>query len=344
MKKRLGFIDALRGFSIFLIVFGHAIGYCDKLAFLSKYLSSFYVPLFFLLSGFVFKNNKDESFKDFFVKKFKKIMVPYFIFAFLSLIPYYLFANNLKANLDFDNPIGNNFFKSILYILYGSCHNDGLTQNSPLWFLPCYFVTILIAKVIASKGKVNNYFNMVIFLVLGYVVSNYFNFAFPYQLETSLVMLFFFYLGNSMAKIKFNKNWLWLAIVLLVLGGVISSFNPRISCMMNSYHNYFIFIIASCCSLVGYLLLFMFIKESRVLKYLGNVTIPILTVHKMPIVFMQAYLGVISKRLKTGLVFEQLLYGLIFSFIAILVSIIFYKVVNRYFPFVYGNSKKKLIS
>ena len=53
-KDRIVWVDILRGISMLLIVYGHIIIHCDKLSPLNKYIMSFHVPIFFLISGFIF--------------------------------------------------------------------------------------------------------------------------------------------------------------------------------------------------------------------------------------------------------------------------------------------------
>ena len=60
-KKEIEWINILRGFAIVLIVLGHAIGYSKKLNVLTIYLSSFYVPLFFFISGYLHNEDKQEN-------------------------------------------------------------------------------------------------------------------------------------------------------------------------------------------------------------------------------------------------------------------------------------------
>ena len=62
-KKRLEYIDAMRGIAILFIVFGHIQTYCYGIA--SGHLSSFraltsllQLPMFFFVSGFVFNPQK----------------------------------------------------------------------------------------------------------------------------------------------------------------------------------------------------------------------------------------------------------------------------------------------
>ena len=85
-------IDSLKGFAIFLVVLGHAIIYfpidlhqipwCEILF---KMLSGVHMPLFFTISGFCFSYR--GGYGDFLFKKFKRILLPYFLFNLLDLVP-----------------------------------------------------------------------------------------------------------------------------------------------------------------------------------------------------------------------------------------------------------------
>ena len=52
-------------------------------------------------------------------------------------------------------------------IVYGSGVNDLLKQNTPLWFLPCLFITEIFAYFIFKlKNKFGNKFYFIIFLFI----------------------------------------------------------------------------------------------------------------------------------------------------------------------------------
>ncbi|MBP9989017.1 MAG: acyltransferase family protein, partial [Ruminococcus sp.] len=72
-KKRIDWIDMAKGYGMILVIIGHIVA--DKgIAF--RLISSFHMPLFFVLSGYLFSNKK--TFKEFFIKKVKSLVVPYF--------------------------------------------------------------------------------------------------------------------------------------------------------------------------------------------------------------------------------------------------------------------------
>lgn len=344
-NKQIEWINILRGFAIFLIVFGHAIGYSKGLTKLSRYLSSFYVPLFFLIAGYLFHENKEEKVSTFIKRKAKRILIPYFVFGMLSLIPYFLFGGEVQETLNSKNSISSNIIGSICTTLYGSGHGNRLSQNSPLWFLPCYFIVVVIAKIVYDKTKTFKYKSAILsvfFLTVGGILYKYFNIAYPFGFETALVMLYFYFIGHCLQKINMgsNKTRAIVGVTTLVIGFIIHLFNGRISCMNNNYKNsYLIFILSATFTSIGYTYLFSLIKKCRVLSYLGKHTIPILVVHKMPLVIFQSKLGIISTYLKQGNLFYQISLSLVMAIASIIVSILIYKVISRFLPIMYGEEK-----
>lgn len=304
------------------------------------------MPLFFFISGYLFQEKKEDSLIAFIKRKSKRILIPYFAFAILSLIPYYLFAGNIQSSLGNVEVSSNNIASSLLTVFYGSGHGDVLIQNSPLWFLPCYFLVVVIAKLVYEKTgnfKFKSLALSLFFLLIGGIVYHFFNRTYPFGFETALVMLFFYFLGYQLKLLPMptEKLKIVLTIITLGLGFVIHLFNGRISCMNNNYQNsYIIFILSATFSLIGYCYLFSFFKKCSMLSYLGKHTIPILVIHKMPLVVFQSKLGVISTCLKTGNIFVQFILALLMAIIVILLSLLSYKIIIRFLPILYGETKK----
>lgn len=95
-RKRLEYIDAMRGIAILFIVFGHIQTYCYGIA--SEHLPSFraltsllQLPMFFFVSGFVFNPQKMlmGGVKTLF-SKFRQLVVPALFFGVI-----YVFINNI---------------------------------------------------------------------------------------------------------------------------------------------------------------------------------------------------------------------------------------------------------
>ena len=96
MKQRIEYIDALKGFAIFLVVLGHTIGwqFSDFQRFdmggvnlLWQVIYSFHMPLFMFCSGLFFPPYDNNGFKvvyDSIKKRFLTLMVPYITMGVLG--------------------------------------------------------------------------------------------------------------------------------------------------------------------------------------------------------------------------------------------------------------------
>ena len=62
-NQRIQYIDIAKGIGILLVVIGHCI---NSLSFLGKWIWSFHMPLFFVISGLCFNPSKNTLFVPFF--------------------------------------------------------------------------------------------------------------------------------------------------------------------------------------------------------------------------------------------------------------------------------------
>ncbi len=84
------FLAYLRGFSIFIIVFGHVGGFWFYNPF-SQFLTVF-VPVFFFISGAVSFNSfkRNDNLLEYYQKRLSGLLIPYYFFCFLCLITFLL--------------------------------------------------------------------------------------------------------------------------------------------------------------------------------------------------------------------------------------------------------------
>lgn len=78
IDKRMNWLDWMKSIGMYLIVYGHFTSYGHKFIYI------FSVPLFFVISGFLFKH--EVSFGNFLKKNFYNLIVPMFIMVFLIQI------------------------------------------------------------------------------------------------------------------------------------------------------------------------------------------------------------------------------------------------------------------
>ena len=74
MKERIEYIDIAKGFGILLVIAGHLFAYRGPI---SRWIFSFHMPLFFILSGICYKMNSSTILVEYKKKKCKQLLVPF---------------------------------------------------------------------------------------------------------------------------------------------------------------------------------------------------------------------------------------------------------------------------
>lgn len=94
MSNRLDYIDTAKGIGIiFVVIYHHLLG----AEFITNWISSFHMPLFFMISGylFAFRDDYSKSIGAFIVRKLKGLIYPFFTLSFIVLLWNVLFYNVL---------------------------------------------------------------------------------------------------------------------------------------------------------------------------------------------------------------------------------------------------------
>jgi fucose 4-O-acetylase-like acetyltransferase len=236
MKKsnHILWIDCAKAIGIFLVVLGH-LWYKNKYPIINQYIYSFHIPLFFILSGFVFNYNKKIKFKEYTKLKFFRILLPTIIFLLLGVIKLYLSGIHSLKKL------------FILFIFYkGQC-----PFNDPCWFFIVLFEVYIIIY------YVRKYFNKLIFNILfilisfigGYIIYHYKIFI-PFGLDRMVIALGFFSLGIIFKKVynylvnKNNKSYIYcIWIISAMIWIILSYMNGKVSFYKLYLNSYWYFII-----------------------------------------------------------------------------------------------------
>ena len=145
--KRILWIDYAKSICIYLVLLGHAHASQP----VTDFIYTFHMPLFFFLSGCLFSFEKHPNFKEFAIKRFKGLMVPY---LWINLITY-LFWLLAGRNFGEDATISTTWYSPIIGILLG--YSKQMIHNTPMWFFIClYFLEIfyyLLFKPLQKKSK-----------------------------------------------------------------------------------------------------------------------------------------------------------------------------------------------
>ena len=96
--NRIISVDYAKAIGIYLVVLAHT----QLCAPLTNWIYVFHMPLFFLLSGYVFNNN--PSFKEFINRKAKTLVFPYFTLG-IPMVVFTIFINLYKGLFSVDTTI-----------------------------------------------------------------------------------------------------------------------------------------------------------------------------------------------------------------------------------------------
>ncbi|MCA9385429.1 acyltransferase [Candidatus Dojkabacteria bacterium] len=126
-------IDIFRGIAILSIVIGHL----HWNSYVRNFFFSFHLPLFFIVTGlFIERSAEKYRFIPFFIHKFKKIVIPFFIAIAVSACINFLVAD--PPSLTQMPDLTEKFFHTIVRGSSGSLINANYSLY--LWFLPPFFL------------------------------------------------------------------------------------------------------------------------------------------------------------------------------------------------------------
>ena len=200
----MNYLDVAKVITCFLVVIGHI---CRRyslndwlgfgvhniyISWLASYIYSFHMPLFFMISGYVYEIQLKKSAYSyvsnkiaFIQKKINRLIVPYFCFSIpLTAVLYFVGR--------FQGSIFENYFNAFL-----------ITNNTYLWFLPCLFVISILYN---SLGLVIRRWSFLCLLVLaGFSVSSDY---LPNYLQINNVARYSFYYSIGVIAQNFETKLL----------------------------------------------------------------------------------------------------------------------------------------
>ncbi len=282
-SEKYGFIDLLKGIGIFLVVWGHTMLPRSVLIY------SFHMPLFFFISGFLYKN---KPLKEFLSSKIIRLYVPYILFTLLSWT-FYLVMLSFQERQDLIGP----HLPKILSLFNGSGKNGG---NDSIWFLTCLMVVNLLFWCLDNSLKKPGFLVMAVLAIsgVGYYLGAERIFL-PFKTDVAFTALVFFFLGHCfrkwnwterMKKLKWSEVMLffifcqalhfYLARLNINLSGI-----PKVSMFSNNLGNYFLFYLTAIIAIMGLLVIGYKIGSIHGFNILGHHSLIILATHK-PLLFL----------------------------------------------------------
>ena len=214
-NKRIEWIDCVKGLGIILVYIGHT--YIPSV---NGLIYSFHMPLFFIISGFLWNDSKYKSmpFRVFITTKFRAYILPYLKIASICFVVWGIIYGLFRFDSITD------YFKQLLDYLYGIvivyARRDYMPECSPIWFL----VALFFAEMLFYFAKKTRIISLIVLLsaIVGYGSSRIgIN---PFCLGTAFSVMPFIFVGNCIK----NNQWLFKHKLLtgIVGGGHFSGIIP----------------------------------------------------------------------------------------------------------------------
>lgn len=177
--ERKAYVDGLRGLAMLLVIVGHMNPHWTEFFVVTSPVK---IPLFFVISGFLFRADTREA-KPFFSNLFWHIVLPWF---FLSLYPLRL----LRALVAFD-------LSAALKCTYR------FVSGADMWYMPCFIVAETIYYFVSRQTHSHPIHALVCLAIAagGLVLSNYEVFSFM-QFSNACTAQSFLLLGSEFRLFK----------------------------------------------------------------------------------------------------------------------------------------------
>lgn len=329
LTERVEWVDIAKGLAMIFVIVVH----CGAHLPLTTILSSFHMPLFFIIAGF-FLFSKKQIFKPFVKSKFKTLLIPYLIFGFL--LATYSTCADIVAHRD---------------ITPGFRHIGLLTntRSAPffgsLWFLISLFTCEIILYFLNRKTK--NGALAITGCILAFCVGggwlSYSKKGLPLCFDLTLLCMIFCQIGYYIYPYIYSlKKPIYIIDLLFVFSiSVIWNYNVMgnsVDLFSNRIGNSFLFFCSALSGSLLVILISMQIGHSSILKYIGKNSLLYYCLQFLLLMAVTKSLSLIS--LKVPFIKHTIPYVSSIIIIAILVPIINY--INKKHQWIIGRKSNKI--
>jgi acyltransferase len=284
--NRIEYIDIAKGLGMIFVVIGHCI---NGKTFPGLWIWTFHMPLFFILSGICFSENKYPQFLFFLKKRIQTLFLPCIYFSILVTV--------------------------FTFILLDKTAFQSLTKNLPgvLWFVSVLFFTEILYYYILrlTPKKILRIFTLISLLLLGIWFCRK-EIILPFSVSTIPIATFYYGIGHSY-KVLINKiasahNSLLkisTSSLLLILPAIVTYHSKKSINMSTNYFSQpeFLYLFLSISGSLGIILLatFHWRYVKKLLLYIGRNTFIILSFHMLFIALSAHY---IQPFINNGLIYK----------------------------------------
>ena len=243
-------------------------------------------------------------------------------------------------------------WKNLIGMLYANSRTIYMRWNLPLWFIPCMNVTLIIVWLIeyikqalvtitGEKVRIGACF---IFAMAGVIMQQLIDIKFPFQFESAILMTAFVELGlifkdcRMIEVVSSKKSSAFVCVALLIAGIASAEINGIAEVRSYDYGKYpILFLIAGCAMIVLIAMISYKINSNFILECVGQISFPILLMHKFPILFFQSVLPMTRILLEKPDTVEGFLCSFFVTCITIGMCYIGTAVIRRFAPIIIGS-------
>ena len=262
-----------------------------------------FIIIFVFISGYFYKEQNEENIGKYIIKKFKKLIIPFFILNIVYGIISSLLRKNGIINYGSDITLYTTFVQPII-------NNSQYIFNFPAWFVPILFIIntiyVIIHKFSGKTKLLNDYVLLVIFIILQ-MITIYFKDLAQQENLIVVVLKVFFFLPFFHIGYLYKNKWqkyddkIPTAPYLIILVGINYFLTQKCGDLIYDMRNFSNFqtnslilpLITSIISILFYTriarVLSKYIGENKLVNYIGNHTYAIMT-HHLFIIFLLDYI------------------------------------------------------
>lgn len=321
--ERFHWIDQLKGFAIFLVVYGHNFPRGEK------YIYSFHMPLFIVLAGLF--HPSEVNYKTV-KKRVQRVLVPYFLWSLLLYVFWFFlgrkYGESAKLNLS--------IFKNFIGVFYAQGGREYMDWGIPMWFLPAIFMTFCMFSFVEKIKGYSKFLVLLMLIVCGFVWGEIFKSNLFWSLDIAMVSMFFYGFGFYLKNKIFKWDWK-LCLFFGIIHFVTYQYNGKVDMYRSEYGNVILFLLNGISGFLFYLGLFKKLLKIKILDYLGKNTIVVLATQLRAITFIKLLIIVF-----TGVHFFEFseIQKIVVSFLQIVIILPIIFIINKYIPILNGRKKK----
>jgi len=338
LQPNIYFINVAKSLAIASVVMGH-LPVEERL---SAFINSFHIPLFFIISGYLL-HTEGITFIQFAIKKLRTLIVPYYVFAVITFIIWYLVGRKFGGDADG----GYDTFQYLVGVALAFPSKDFIGFNLPLWFLPSLFcAALLMYPILRIKNVVLQAVVVGCCCMAGFLWHAAGGAGLPLGCDVSLFAVLFLFVGKKAAQLSpvlrlsplLRFSLAILSIALCVIVSQINAGEEHVDMYRYHFNNVMLFLITAFSGSAAVLLFSAMLPEIKPFNFFGRNTIVIMSLNLLcfsALKGVQLFIFHIPlEALEESLLLQCLYVALTFVLLAPVIYLI-----NKYIPELLGRKR-----